>query len=1456
MVRREKGRCNTMAADGSVVIEISGDDSELKKTLNGLKSVTGAAVKGLTTAVAAAGTAIAGLGVAAAKAGSDFEASLAGTSTMFGDVAVDTEGLKSKILDLSSATGLAATEISGSLYNALSAGIPVTEDMTGAMDYMEQCTKLAAAGFTDVDTAVTSTAKVMNAYGMGLDDVDKIQKIMLQTQNKGITTVNELGATLAQVTPTAAAMGVSFENVGAALATMTAQGTPTAQATTQLNALIAELGKSGTIAANNLTKAAAGTQYAGMSFGDMMSAGVPLNEVLNLMGDYADQSGLSMIDMFSSIEAGKAALAMAGENSEAFASNLAAMSTEADLVGDAYAKVTDTLEHKIDVLKESVTNLGIAVYDGMKASLGGAADLATDAVGDIAEAFERDGLQGAVEAAGGAMAKVVGEVSKAAPKLVDAAFDLMGAFIKGLWAQRGAIAKAAQEVALAVFDGLGDAVPMLAPLTGALSLVTKNLKDIIPVAGAAAAAFGAFKIVSTITSAFRAAQVQVTAFAVANGQAAVATAAANSTFKVTEIIVALMTKQITLAQFAAAGLKAVMTALAGPIGIAVMAVAAIGGGLLAYKLTAEDSAGATQSLSSRIGELNGRLKEQSAAQDDLATRRGEALAGIEAESERVAGYVKELGLLIDTQGRVKAGDEARAAQLAELINNAIPGAVEALATEEGAHYKISESIDAEILAMRKRMALQAMEEEYNAAMANRVQAQLDYADAVNAQEEAQKRLNDAYRDGAQLGTIQELTKALDEAKAAVQTSENAMTRYQDVISAFDTAMAAGSVEELDEVIRTLSTNIVKSTGDNQDELEKAAAGTRDAYSRMKQYNEAHWDSWDETERKGRADALAGLKKLVEDQEKELESSAGQATSLGIDFANGYAQGIMNDMAKGNVWSAAVGLALHAMNAIKATQVSNSPSKETMKLGGDASDGYAVGMRDAAKRVSFAAAAVAETALDSMAGGAAPREFEMLGWYTTEGFVKGMKDGEGEVIKTAAELSQAILKSATEWVDDKQYYNDLAAQDELAFWEDLKQMAGLEGKELAKIDRSIYKARQEASKESLEHSKKWIEQEKFYKRLSAEEEIEAWQRVVDRKNLLTAQQLEAERGLYSAQQTMIEEQTRRVEEYESSLSARENILRSFAGLFSEIDKGTAVSGQQLLKNLQDQVTLFEGWQKDMETIAGSDGMTEAFLAELREMGPKAANEIHALATMGEAGLKECVEKFTQLSGMIKTQAESELKDKPIELPIGAAVLSAEQAGVVVGRSVSTLCKSISDSTDQLTDATDLVTMDMQRTILARKKDFTTAGADAMRGLTEGLREQGKVAISTAKSIADDIIREMQRALDIHSPSRKMRDLVGKPAAQGFFVGFEDEMRRFHGLAQETIARETSKINAQVEAQVGARSVSQGVTREVHNNTKTVEKIARVEAADGISSELVRLLNVKLKAEDRRLGPSLA
>lgn len=343
--------------------------------------------------------AIAALGVGkmisdAITNGMDFETTMTKASTLFSGTKEELAGFQKELMGISSSTGVAASELAEAAYSAESASVPMGN--LGGM--IEASAKLATAGFTDIDTALSATAKTMNAYGMMSDDaahtqenLEKVQRILIQTQNKGITTVGELGASLAQVTPTAAAFGVSFEQVGASLAGMTAQGTPTAQATTQLNALIAELGKSGTQAAKNLEKAAEGTEFAGMSFSEMMEHGADLNGVLYMMQQLADENDLAMVDMFSSIEAGKAAMSITNSD---WLGNMEAMATEADVVGEAYSTMSDTVDFKMNQFKNTLQNLGIEAFsataDTMMAALDGLQrgfELIKPALDTLGEAF-------------------------------------------------------------------------------------------------------------------------------------------------------------------------------------------------------------------------------------------------------------------------------------------------------------------------------------------------------------------------------------------------------------------------------------------------------------------------------------------------------------------------------------------------------------------------------------------------------------------------------------------------------------------------------------------------------------------------------------------------------------------------------------------------------------------------------------------------------------------------------------------------------------------------------------------------------------------------------------------------------------------------------------------------------------------------------------------------------------
>lgn len=455
-----------MANDGHVKIGTELDESGLKKGLSGLggfakkgfSAVGGFAVsasKMAIGAIAGIGTAFGGIAAASVAAGAEFETSMKKASTLFGDIAVDTDKLNAKILDISSNTGVAASEMGEALYSALSAGLPVTEDMAETTAVLEKSAKLAKAGFTDVDTALAATAKTLNAYGLGVDAVDDIQKVLIQTQNLGITTVDELGASLAQVTPTAAAFGVSFDQVGAALAGMTAAGTPTAQATTQLNSLIAELGKNGTTAANNLMEAAESTEYAGMSFNEMMDKGATLQDVLDMLGKSAEERGVSLVDMFSSIEAGKAALSIDGSD---FAGNLAQMSTEADVVGEAYEKMSNTLQSNTERIKTSVTNLGISMYEQVGGPLADLSRIAAESVGELQSAFNESGFDGLMEAGANIIGSLISGAVQHLPDIVGLATQFIGNLKDAFFRVCSEVAPLGGDIISSIVTGVADVV--------------------------------------------------------------------------------------------------------------------------------------------------------------------------------------------------------------------------------------------------------------------------------------------------------------------------------------------------------------------------------------------------------------------------------------------------------------------------------------------------------------------------------------------------------------------------------------------------------------------------------------------------------------------------------------------------------------------------------------------------------------------------------------------------------------------------------------------------------------------------------------------------------------------------------------------------------------------------------------------------------------------------------------
>ena len=130
-----------------------------------------------------------------------------------------------------------------------------------------------------------------------------------------------------------------------------------------------------------------------------------MSDVLSLMDEGAAEAGVSMVDMFSSIEAGKAALSI--WNSD-WAGNMDAMATESDVVGEAYETMADTVSFKAEQIKTSLTNMGIEAFSASADTLQAILDGLSQIFEEVAPYVEK--LGGAFVALGDTIGAMISDM--------------------------------------------------------------------------------------------------------------------------------------------------------------------------------------------------------------------------------------------------------------------------------------------------------------------------------------------------------------------------------------------------------------------------------------------------------------------------------------------------------------------------------------------------------------------------------------------------------------------------------------------------------------------------------------------------------------------------------------------------------------------------------------------------------------------------------------------------------------------------------------------------------------------------------------------------------------------------------------------------------------------------------------------------------------------------------------
>ena len=586
-------------------------------------------------------------------------------------------------------------------------------------------------------------------------------------------------------------------------------------------------------------------------------------------------------------------------------------------------------------------------------------------------------------------------------------------------------------------------------------------------------------------------------------------------------------------------------------------------------------------------------------------------------------------------------------------------------------------------------------------------------------------------------------------------------------------------------------------------------------------------------------ALSGAVTTVNSLKPQFETAGENA---GQGFVNGIRSMLDSSSAAGR------SLALAALNAAKKALDSHSPSREFIHLGENMGEGLAIGAKNSIVPASQATSTmidevlkVSSKGIDAFQEWAEEKKYygelslkdELAGYERLQQMYRAGSEErikiDREVYRIQNELVASTYQASINWIEEEKYYNRLSTQEELEAYERM-QKRYLEGsEERKKIDREVYALRNQLMDESYQHSMDWIEEEKYYNRMSLSDELAAYKRVQSRYAKGTDERKKMDREVYRLEQEIYEAQKQYIsdvqsvqseanqkrldleeeyankvksineklasdiqslnDKYQSALESRTNSLYQSYGLFDEVKEREEVSGETLMKNLTDQVKEFGEWQDILDSLSAR-GLDFELVGELQEMGPSAIAQIKALNSMSDSELEKYAALWSIKHAQAREQAVGELEGLRIETQNNIAQLRVDaerelddyratwqtkmnQVTIDANRELEELRQAFGEKVGLIKKDTEKETQEMADAAQAILKEagWDETGKQIVTGIKAGVEEEKPNFLDALTQMALDGVQAVKDTLDINSPSRVFQEL-GNFTGLGFVKGLTD------------------------------------------------------------------------------------
>lgn len=438
--------------------------SSLQNVTQPIAEFTVAAVK-LEAGLLAAGLAMT---VFAVKTAGDFDTSFRQITTLVDASAEDMGRFKDAILSYAEGSTQPLEKITSSLSAAIGSGVAWGESL-GLIGVAE---KLAVATRADLQGTTEVLVSTLNAYGMKTEDAGKVSDLFFQIIKDGKIEMNDLAHSLAMVTPSAAAAGVSLTEIGAAVATLTASGIQPATAIEYLRSAIVNIIKPSKQASD--MAAELGIEFDANALKSKGLAAV-LDDVAKATGGNTGK----MAQLIGDVGGLTAAMVLTGPQAQKFKEAIESMGNSAGSVDVAFAKMGGSLDQSLakvaGAFKVLLVSIGAPLLDEFGGVAAAIANIFTALAGSVKDGALKD-LVGYIESVFGDIQGALETVAKNLPAALASAD--FGDFKEGIESVLNAMKSLFGSIDLTSVDGLKQAIETVGVAFLGLSRYTAGVIEV------------------------------------------------------------------------------------------------------------------------------------------------------------------------------------------------------------------------------------------------------------------------------------------------------------------------------------------------------------------------------------------------------------------------------------------------------------------------------------------------------------------------------------------------------------------------------------------------------------------------------------------------------------------------------------------------------------------------------------------------------------------------------------------------------------------------------------------------------------------------------------------------------------------------------------------------------------------------------------------------------------------